>query len=109
MINEKLVILDNTNFDDIISGSESPVLVDFWATWCGPCKALAPIIDRIADDYGDRIKVCKLDVDANGDIVEQFNIMGVPTVILFRGGEATDTFVGVKSEQEYRSAIDRLL
>lgn len=106
MASEKVIHLNDSNFEEEIKSGLS--LVDFWAEWCGPCLALAPAIDELADTYEGQLKVCKVDVDNNQDISARFGIRGIPTVILFKNGEQADMFTG-NSPQKIKEMVDRAL
>lgn len=108
MASENIVIITNENFESEVVNSEKPVMVDFWANWCGPCKGLAPIIDEIADEYSDKVKVCKVDVDANGELSMQFRVMSIPTVIFFINGEQVSREVGAYPKEKYVEIINSL-
>ena len=90
----------DASFDEDVLNSDLPVLVDFWAEWCGPCKMIAPILSEIADEYAGKLKVCKVDVDANAEIPPKFGIRGIPTLILFKDGNAEATKVGALSKSQ---------
>jgi thioredoxin 1 len=90
----KPIELTETNFHDEVLKSQSPVLVDFWAEWCGPCKMIAPIVEEIAKEYNGSVKVGKLDVDANQEISTQFGIRSIPTLLIFKGGRVVEQVVG---------------
>ena len=82
------------NFEKEVLQADKPVLVDFWAEWCGPCKMVAPVVEEIADEYGDKLKVCKVDVDSNQNTAADFGVMSIPTLILFEDGEESEKIVG---------------
>ncbi len=98
--------ITTADFDAIITGSDKPVLVDFWASWCGPCRALGPIVEQIGDEMADRLAVYKCDVDAEGALAQRFGIMSIPTLILFKGGEAAHTMVGSMPKAELVAELE---
>ncbi len=92
--------LTETTFDEVINGSSAPVVVDFWAEWCGPCKMIAPILDEIATEQGDSVKITKLNVDENPAIAQRFGVMSIPTLLVFRDGEVDKRIVGAKGKMQ---------
>lgn len=101
-------IVTNANFADIIAG-QKPVVVDFWATWCGPCRALAPVVEEIASEYEGKAEVVKCNVDDCGDIATKYGIRSIPTLLFFKGGEVVDRLVGAVPRSSITSKIDTLL
>ena len=89
------VAVTDQTFDAEVLSAPLPVLVDFWAAWCGPCRAIAPTVDEIATEYQGKLKVVKLDVDQNGEISGRYNVLGIPTLLLFKGGQVVEKMVGV--------------
>ena len=99
--------ISDDNFDSEVLESDKPVLIDFWAEWCGQCKVLGPVIDEVAEDYSDRVKFVKLNIDNNPSNTQKFGIRGIQTLLLFKGGEKIDTSVGVLSKSELASFLDK--
>ena len=105
MASDKVHEFTDGNFEDSVVKSDVPVLVDFWAEWCMPCRMLAPTIDQIADEFDGKARVGKLDTDANRDVSVKYGISAIPTVILFKGGEPFKKFVGLTSKDDLAAAI----
>ncbi|WP_394281764.1 thioredoxin [Corynebacterium sp.] len=93
-------------FKSVVVDSDKPVVVDFWAEWCGPCKKLSPILDEIAGEMGDKVTVAKVDVDSERTLGAMFQVMSIPTVLIFKGGEKVDEFVGLKPKSEIMQKIE---
>ena len=104
-----VVHVTESNFEEEVVKSDVPVLVDFWAEWCGPCKMIAPILDEIAKEYGEKLKICKIDVDSNPDIAPKFGIRGIPTLIMFKDGNAESTKVGAVSKSQLIEFVDEIV
>ena len=94
------------NFEQEVLQSTQPVLVDFWAEWCMPCKMLAPVIEKLAADYAGKVSVGKVDTDANREVAVKYQISAIPTVILFRNGQVAQKFVGLRQEKDFKAALD---
>ena len=105
-MSEHIVHVTDASFEEEVLKSKLPVLVDYWAEWCGPCKMIAPILDEIAREYAGRLKVCKMDVDANGETPARFAIRGIPTLMIFMDGNAEATKVGAVSRSQLAAFID---
>ena len=99
----------DATFEDQVLNSEMPVLVDFWAEWCGPCKALGPIIDEVATAYAGRVKVGKVNTDTNRETAMRYQVSAIPTVVLIQGGDVVEKFVGLRSKQDFEAALDGVL
>ena len=98
--------LTDANFEEVVLKSDKPVLVDFWAEWCGPCKAIAPILEQVADEYGDRLQVAKLNVDEVQAVAMKYGIRSIPTLMLFRDGEPQAQKVGALSKNQLTQFLD---
>ena len=106
MASENVKEFTDANFETEVLNSAQPVLVDFWAEWCMPCRLLTPTIEKIAKDYSGKVKVGKVDTDANRDISMKYGISAIPTVILFRNGQIAQKFVGLRQERDFKEALD---
>ena len=107
MASEKVQTLTDSNFDQTVIKSANPVLVDFWAEWCGPCRRLAPTVEELATDYDGRIVVGKLNVDDNPNVAFRYSIRGIPTLLLFKGGEPVEQIVGLADKDSLKKLIDK--
>ena len=105
-MSENIVHTSDNGWDSDVLKAETPVLVDYWAEWCGPCKMIAPILEEIADEYGDRLKICKLDIDANQETPPKYGIRGIPTLMLFKDGDVAATKIGALSKSQLAAFID---
>ena len=105
-MSDKITHVTDSTFDTEVLNSDVPVLVDYWAEWCGPCKMITPVLEEIASDYSGKIKVVKLNIDDNPDTPPKFGIRGIPTLMLFKGGEVEATKVGALSKSQLTAFID---
>ncbi len=103
------ITVNNENFDKEVLQSDIPVLVDFWAEWCGPCKIVGPTIEALASDYKGRVKVAKLDIDSNPEATARFKVRSIPTLIVFKDGKAQETAVGVRPKGQLAELIDQFV
>lgn len=108
-MSDSIVTSTTANWDKDVIDHEGLVLVDFWAVWCGPCKMIAPTIEELSKEYGDKLKVVKLNTDENPDIASKYKIMGIPTLMFFKNGEKVDQMVGAVPKPQIKSKIDSFL
>ena len=106
MASENVKEFTDQNFDAEVIQSGQPVLVDFWAEWCMPCRMLTPTIEKLAKEYAGKVKIGKLDTDANRDVAVKYSINAIPTVILFKNGQVAQKFVGLRQERDFKEALD---
>ena len=109
MANDLIKNISDASFEADVLQSELPVLVDYWAEWCGPCRSIAPILDELAEQYAGKLQICKMNVDENRDIPAKFGIRGIPTLMVFKGGELAQTQVGAAGKAQLQALIDKNL
>lgn len=109
MGSDKIIALTDQNFQEEVKNSSVPILVDFWAEWCAPCRMIAPVLDEMADEYEGKIKIGKLNVDDNRSIAAQYGVMSIPTLILFKDGEMVEQMVGAQPKENLAKVIQSVL
>ena len=109
MASDRILILNDDNFDEEIKSIRGPILVDFWASWCAPCKTIARWLDELASEFAGRAHVAKIDIDENGDVVHRFGIQSVPTLVVFHDGKIVDQMVGAAPKDRIRSLLAKHL
>ena len=107
MASTAILEVTDANFDEEVLKSDQPVLIDFWAVWCGPCKALSPIVDEVAQSYSGKVKVAKMNVDQNPGTPGRYGIRGIPTLLIFKGGQVKEQIVGYVPKETIEKAIDK--
>ena len=105
----KPIAIDDSSFDQVVLQAKTPVLVDFWAAWCPPCRMVAPIVDELAEEYSGRITFTKVDVDQNPKIATRYGIMSIPTLLIFKKGEPVSNIVGYRPKEELKRSLDAAL
>jgi thioredoxin 1 len=103
------IAVTDADFEQAVLNSDKPVLVDFWAEWCAPCRALGPVLESLTEDFKGRVTVAKLDIDANQQVAMKYGIRSIPTVMLFNKGEIADTLIGVRPKPDYERSLEKLL
>ena len=101
--------VDEGNFDELVLQSKTPVMVDFWATWCGPCRMVAPIVEELAEEYDGRISVGKVDVDQNPGVASRYGVMSIPSLIIFKDGKPVSNIVGYRPKEQLKQNLDAVL
>jgi thioredoxin 1 len=104
-----IITLTSNSFDETVKSSTTPILVDFWAEWCGPCKAIAPVLKELSTELAGKVTIAKLDVDAHGDIAQRFNVMSIPTLLIFNNGEVQKRLVGAKGKGQLLQELAEFL
>ena len=103
-----IITVTTSNFDQEVLKSPAPVLIDFWAEWCGPCKMVAPILDELSAEYDGKVKIGKVNIDDHQDLATQYNIRAIPTLLLFKGGQVVDQIVGLRSKKDFKAKLDKV-
>ena len=109
MANENVQTFTDGNFEDTVLKSGAPVLVDFWAEWCSPCKRIAPTIDALATEYAGKVTIGKMDIDSNPKVPERYQVRSIPTLLVFKGGQVVESVIGLTQKDELKKVIDKYL
>ena len=104
----KVMQVNKTDFENNVLNADRPVLVDFWAEWCGPCRALAPVLEEVASELGEKANITKINVDQNGELAQQYEVRSIPTLIFFKNGAVAKTLIGVQSKEEIKKTLEEL-
>ena len=104
-MSDKITELDSSNFESTVTQGSIPVVVDFWAPWCGPCKAIAPILEELANELDDAVNICKVNVESNSEIAGRYDIRAIPTILIFKDGVVADTVVGLTSLDDLKAKL----
>ena len=105
---ENTVTITESNFNDEVLKSGTPVLVDFWAEWCGPCKMIGPVLEELATEYTGKVKIGKVNIDENTNLAAMFNVRAIPTLLIFKNGQVSEQMVGAKSKRDLKASLDRV-
>lgn len=107
MASENIITATESNFNEQVLSSPQPVLVDFWAEWCGPCKMIAPVLDELATEYGGKVKIAKVNIDEHQNLAAQYRVTAIPTLLVFKGGQVVEQMVGAKSKRDLKASLDK--
>jgi thioredoxin 1 len=108
MASPNIITLNQDNFEKNVLKSQTPVLVDFWAEWCGPCKMISPILDELAEEYSGRVNIAKVNVDDNQGLAAQYGVRAIPTLLIFQNGQVADQILGLKSKRDLKASLDKV-